>query len=613
MKVYLYLIYIVCFLMVDQSAFAIDNLPCGKARTDEEKAACYSQIGKEYQKNGQFKLGLENLIEAKTIYLRINQIQAGTRLLRDISTCYASLGQLNEAIQTQQEFVNYLSKQKNTTDELVQAKEKLAELQAKNQQFSAAQKEIKEVQKIEIDRKNKKGVIKSSANYKYYSNQSEEENQTAVRSEAAPVAEAISFDDADLKTVEKVKDEELVETYDAISNLYNSEGAVDKSIEFKTKAVNTAKTIGRKDLVLEKNIELAQSLIKNKRAKEAIPILEKTIKLADSIGSVEGKQKALKELSIAYQLTGQTENANETLENYASTLDSTFRQRLKQIEVATELLNTQKQVELLEKDRLADSNKIALQNKSLLFQKWIIGISLFALIGALVAVFLIYKNSKAKRRANLLLALKSLRIQMNPHFIFNALNSVNNYISQQDERAANKFLSEFSKLMRMVMEYSQHDFITLSQEKNILELYLKLEHHRFQDKFNYTFEVDDELDTEYILLPPMLIQPYIENAIWHGLRYKEEKGMLSISIQKNQNFIIITIDDNGIGRTKSLEIKTKNQKEHNSTGMKNIESRLDILNEVYNTKIKVDVQDKNLDGSGTKVLIQIPENSFIKH
>jgi len=591
---------------------ANDSFPCGKAKTLEEKAACYIQIGKEYQKNGQYKLSIDNLNEAKTIYTKLNQTQLSTKILADLSLCYDALGEISKAIQMQQEYVNLLSRQKNTTDELVQAKEKLAELQAKDQKYSKAKKEIKEVQEIELERNNKKGVLRSSAKYDYYSNQSEA-NAPATASDKVEKVQEPTFDDSDLKSIENTKDEELVETYDAISNLYSSKGAINKSIEFKTKAAYTAKTIGRVDLVLEKNIELAQNLIEHKRAFEAIPILEKTIKLADSIGSVDGKQKALKELSIAFQITGQTENANISLENYAQTLDSTFRKKIKEFEVATELSNTQRQVELLEKEKEADANKILLQNKALEFQKWIIGISLLALIGALIAVFLIYKNSKAKRRANLLLALKSLRIQMNPHFIFNALNSVNNYISQQDERAANKFLSEFSKLMRMVMEYSQHDFITLSQEKNILELYLKLEHNRFQDKFDYTFSVEESLDTEYILLPPMLIQPYIENAIWHGLRYKEEKGSLDVSIKKQDSTIAITISDNGIGRTKSQEIKTKNQKEHQSTGMKNIDSRLAILNEVYNTKIKVEISDQNPDGTGTFVLILIPENSFTKN
>jgi len=128
-----------------------------------------------------------------------------------------------------------------------------------------------------------------------------------------------------------------------------------------------------------------------------------------------------------------------------------------------------------------------------------------------------------------------LRSQMNPHFIFNALNSVNSFISKNDERSANKYLSDFSKLMRMVMENSQQDFVSLNAEINILELYLGLEHFRFSEKFDFTFDVDSEIDKDAFEIPPMLIQPYIENAVWHGLRYKEQKGKLSIAIQLIEN------------------------------------------------------------------------------
>ncbi len=194
---------------------------------------------------------------------------------------------------------------------------------------------------------------------------------------------------------------------------------------------------------------------------------------------------------------------------------------------------------------------------------------------------------------------------MNPHFIFNALNSVNQFISQNDERTANKFLSEFSRLMRLVLENSQQDFIPLAKEEEILSLYVKLEHYRFRDKFDYTIRVDDELNKETIELPPMLIQPYIENAVWHGLRYKESKGNLDVHIRKDATGLKVEITDNGIGRKKSTELKTENQKKHNSTGLKNIQDRLNILNTVYKTNYRVQIEDLPAD-SGTRVTISLP-------
>ena len=153
---------------------------------------------------------------------------------------------------------------------------------------------------------------------------------------------------------------------------------------------------------------------------------------------------------------------------------------------------------------------------------------------------------------------------MNPHFIFNALNSVNSFIATNDERTANKYLSDFSQLMRSVLENSEQDFIPLEKEIDLLELYTKLEHFRFKDKFDYSITVDENVKVNEFQIPPMLLQPYIENAVWHGLRYKQEKGKLEINIaQKTKDEITITIIDDGVGREKSKALKTENQQKQN--------------------------------------------------
>jgi LytS/YehU family sensor histidine kinase len=197
---------------------------------------------------------------------------------------------------------------------------------------------------------------------------------------------------------------------------------------------------------------------------------------------------------------------------------------------------------------------------------------------------------------------------MNPHFIFNALNSVNQYIHQNDERAANRFLSDFSKLMRMVLDYSQLDFITMEEERNLLKLYLKLEHIRFKDRFDYEINEPDNIDFSAIEIPPMLIQPFVENAVWHGLRYKNEKGFLSVTFTQANNALQIDIKDNGIGREKSKALKTQNQQKYKSTGLRNVSKRIDLVNKVYQKKYDLEIKDlkPGQDEPGTLVRIQIP-------
>ena len=205
-----------------------------------------------------------------------------------------------------------------------------------------------------------------------------------------------------------------------------------------------------------------------------------------------------------------------------------------------------------------------------------------------------------------MLALKSLRAQMNPHFIFNALNSVNSFIAKNDERSANSYLSDFSMLMRAVLENSDEDYIPISKELELLELYVKLEHSRFPEKFDYKIKVDEQLARDEFFIPPMLLQPFIENAIWHGLRYKEEKGSLEIHLQQpEEDQLQITISDDGIGRAKSSKLKTSHQKKQKSKGLGIISKRIAILNSMYQNKIAIAVSDLLPDKSGTKVVVTL--------
>lgn len=305
---------------------------------------------------------------------------------------------------------------------------------------------------------------------------------------------------------------------------------------------------------------------------------------------------------------------------YAGLQDSIKHVRQRELNEALSLSNSlgknQQKIDLLEKERqlFEQSMDILKQDKSLKEEQLglkniIIGVLIFFIFSMLMAGFFVMRSSREKRKVNQLLALKSLRGQMNPHFIFNALNSVNHYISQNDERKANRYLSDFSKLMRMVMDSSKHSLVPLNEELEMLRLYLQLEHTRFHDKFDYTFEISESLGDNDFELPPMLIQPYLENAVWHGLRYLDDKGKLGLTFETAGNELLVTITDNGIGREKSKELKTHNQKKQASIGMQNIENRIVIMNDLFSTNIRVEIGDA-YPGEvhcGTKVTLYIPQ------
>lgn len=207
------------------------------------------------------------------------------------------------------------------------------------------------------------------------------------------------------------------------------------------------------------------------------------------------------------------------------------------------------------------------------------------------------------------LELKAVHAKMNPHFIFNSLNSIKHYLYKNDIKKADIFIDTFSVLLREFMEYSSSDFITIEKETQIINSYLSLESMRMHPVFNFNINVPN-----YLLkfkIPTMLFQPFVENAIKHGINHSNKNCQLTIIFEQINRKIICTIEDNGIGRKKSEEINKLN-KNHKSRGMSIVDDKIKILKEIYNTEVKVIIEDKismNNEPDGTKVTLIIPINN----
>jgi tetratricopeptide (TPR) repeat protein len=207
------------------------------------------------------------------------------------------------------------------------------------------------------------------------------------------------------------------------------------------------------------------------------------------------------------------------------------------------------------------------------------------------------------------LEMQALRAQMNPHFIFNSLNSINRFILQNNKAQASEYLTKFSKLVRMILQNSQASLITLENELESLELYLDLEALRFDQHFDYKIAVPDDMDIEVLKVPPLIIQPFVENAIWHGLMHKEEKGHLDIEVSQEKDHLFFRIADDGIGRKQSAAMASKSATRHKSMGLKITADRITMLQSSNGIESPVTTNDLvNADGSaaGTEVIIKIP-------
>ncbi|MBS1610962.1 MAG: histidine kinase, partial [Bacteroidetes bacterium] len=222
------------------------------------------------------------------------------------------------------------------------------------------------------------------------------------------------------------------------------------------------------------------------------------------------------------------------------------------------------------------------------------------------AAIMQYENNTLKQRSSEL-EMQALRAQMNPHFIFNSLNSINMFILENNRLQASEYLSKFSKLIRLILQNSQEAFIALEKELEALQLYMELESLRFENKFNYKINVAGDLDVTSIKVPPLIIQPYVENAIWHGLIHKKEKGNLEVRVEIKDKTIYYTIKDDGVGRKKAEEFKSKSAVKQKSMGMRITADRIALLKQHNQTSIIInDLTLENGNAGGTEVQIEIP-------
>ncbi len=252
---------------------------------------------------------------------------------------------------------------------------------------------------------------------------------------------------------------------------------------------------------------------------------------------------------------------------------------------------------------------------------WFIGLVVIVLFGIIFSVFK-WRVNRIKAKAEEMqkklqlekevveLEQKALRLQMNPHFIFNALNSIQSQIGTDNEQAARYYLAKFSHLMRQILDNSRNTSISLEEEINTLENYLLIEKFCNGDRFDYKITIDDTIEKDYVKIPPMLLQPFIENAIKHGLKYIDnKKGLIEVNFSEKNNLLECSVTDNGIGRVKAEELnKASKETYHKSTALLVTQERLDLLKEDENIRSLeiIDLYDAIGTAIGTKVIVRIP-------
>ena len=551
-----------------------------EGKSDRELAESYIKLARELSFKEEYAKAEDYLKRAKKLYEKLNDKERLAATERELAKAQEAQNKTSEA------FNSFRFAEANTTD--------------------------KKMQKINALDAKRISNINSPASQKYYLQQNIEllegtnniDDKTLAFRQMAQVNMEMNNAPEAIKNLETalvaVKDQPEVslKIRQEIADTYAADNQIEKAIEINRDLIAKAKETDNAKAEIQQLQNLSSNLFDANKTEEGLSTLQEAYKLALRNGQTLQAKNSTEQIASQYQRIRQPQKALAAYADFMKNLETLVKNDSTLLDEKFFHVQEEKILQL-EKERTLKDELIAKKNT---FNYVLIT----AIILILISLALIAKALFSIKKKNKKIALQSLRREMNPHFIFNSLNSVNQFIAQNNELEANRYLSSYSKLMRNVMENSNKDFISLSKEIEQMKEYLDLEYMRFHDKFDYKIEVDETLDTDTILIPNMLIQPQLENAIWHGLRYKEgNSGLLILSIKANGNTLYILIDDNGIGLTKSQDLKTKHQKEHHSRGLTNTQERINLLNSLYNQNISLSINEKEGLENGVRVIIQL--------
>ena len=533
-------------------------------------------IAKDYRELGYYTKAIENDLAALRLFEKINDKDG-------IKTCYTNLGNSYYYISDFDKAIENYNKALTANKEL-------------NDQYGIAS-----------DLDNMANVFLDEGKY---------DSANVYNLQAIKIFEEID-DQPELSRAYFNRANVLMKLYDAKSayEYYMRAAEIDKRLGIKMELLHDCGGIGElflavaKDTTVKYNISPLFETDKKSLLKKAQYYFKQSLS-AENTGDIH--------LLMYYSdLASETE---ERLGNYKTALafhkdymlykDSIFndenRKKLAALETERLAEVKDKEIALLNKDKALQASEIKRQT---LFKN-IILIAVGAAI-LLVSLFVWAYNRRKKSafdKCVMETEMKALRAQMNPHFIFNSLHSINKYILENDKENASAYLSKFSKLMRLILENSREQHVLLEQDLQALELYMQLETLRFQNRFQYSIEIDDAVDKTNTLVPPLLLQPFVENSIVHGIQQKED-GFIKIKINIEDDMIRCIVEDNGVGRSDAVIAGQPKQKNRKSLGLRITQERLDILNRLKKVKTAItfsDVKDADNKIDGFRVELLLP-------
>ncbi len=544
----------------------------------QEQADALNSIGNSYMRLAAYPASLENYFRALKIYNQVNPEEPNSMVLTNIGNVYYHLSDYPQSLKYHMQAIN--------TDELSGNQENLAH---DYDNLGNIYDEMKSTDKaLEY-------YLKALSIYRVLDDR---RSIASTLMNCAVIFQKVKQYDTALNYLQQA-----FQIYESYTDEYKMSGVLDGIASLYMQASNTF--LSRQHMsVAERNAAV------NK-------YLEQSHRLALKTGSLSKQSATLELMSSAYE---QQENFPQALNTYKESV--ALKDRVLNDETKQTATRQGMQYEFDKKEALTkaenDVKKIlaAAEINQQQTEKNAAIWGAVILATASVFIFMFYKRKRDAEQQQIDAEfktevadteMKALRSQMNPHFIFNSLNSISDYILKNDIKSADYYLTRFAKVMRMILENSDQKEVTLTDDLKALELYIQLESMRMKNKFSYEIIVDDDINPDNTMIPPLILQPFVENSIWHGIANKDGTGKILIHIKKEGNLLNCVVEDNGIGRQHQATEEQLNP-EKKSLGMKITKARIDIINKVKKSKAAIELSDL---AEGLRVEVRLPlELSF---
>lgn len=535
---------------------------CSNIGDSINKATTLNNVGVIYKELGDISKALEYYNESLKIRETINNEKGIAESLNNLAVIYISQGDSSMALDYYQRSLKLYTKMDNKQG-IAMCIYNIGGFYRRGLNFSKALEYFNKSLKIyrEIGYKRKESLLLMKIGVMY------DELEEHIK--------ALEYFHESLKIQEKInyKYGEFSSLLN-IGNVYKRMGIMNKAEKYASKSMILAQESVYVDAIEKSAFVLSEIYEKQGKGVKALEMYKLHIQMRDSI-------------------------------NNKATLKATANQQAKY------KYEKQKDLDDAEHDKQLALEKEAKEKQRIISYATAIGSGLIILF-----LIFVFNRLKVTQKQNKLIdhqrtiqqKLKALSAQMNPHFIFNSLNSIQYYIIKNDIGNSKLFLSKFAGLMRKTLDNSEYTFISLEDELEALKEYIELERLRLDDQFEYSINVDSSIDPDDVNIPTLLIQPYVENAIWHGIAKKKDQGKIIIDIKKEDDRILCVIDDNGVGRLKSQNMETDS---HKSYAMNITKARLDLINTLEDDIININIIDKtDNEGNptGTTVQLFVPDD-----